>query len=133
MRPRDARRRRLGADGGAAPDHNLIEFLGNLVRTAGSVLLNAAGRANPAELATIAAHDDISIEAGGDFTMGVNEKMTGLGDVTIASGGTTSVSDTNAAGNLTVLGPVIEIVRRAGGTVRTPSGSVRMRWKKVPK
>jgi hypothetical protein len=82
----------------------------------------------PATVATIVALDDISF-ANTTFEMGQNHKLTGLGNITMSgltgtSSNATSVTlgDVNAVGNLRVTSPLITLLARDAGSIRTNTG-----------
>ncbi|MDA1263304.1 MAG: hypothetical protein O3B75_10465, partial [Planctomycetota bacterium] len=98
--------------------------------TASSVNLNtlaSSARATPATVATIVSGGNIAFSSG-TFDMGLNQKLTGLGNITIggllpATNATTvTLGDVNAVGNLSVNSDVINLRARASGPIVTNTG-----------
>jgi len=83
-------------------------------------------RAAPPEVATIYRRNgDVDIDAGGDFVMHQNDKMTVLGNLDITAGGNAFLGDLSAMNKLTVA-PVgaINVVARGFGQVRSATGAL---------
>jgi len=98
--------------------------------TASSVNLNtlaSSARATPATVATIVSGGNIAFSSG-TFDMGLNQKLTGLGNITIggllpATNATTvTLGDVNAVGNLRVNSDAINLRARASGPILTNTG-----------
>ena len=98
--------------------------------TASSVSLNtlaSSARATPATVATIVSGGNI-VFSSGTFDMGLNQKLTGLGNITIggllpATNATTvTLGDVNAVGNLSVNSDAINLRARASGPIVTNTG-----------
>ena len=98
--------------------------------TASSISLNtlaSSARATPATVATIVSGGNIAFSSG-TFDMGLNQKLTGLGNITIggllpATNATTvTLGDVNAVGNLSVNSAVINLRARASGPIVTNTG-----------
>jgi hypothetical protein len=98
--------------------------------TASSVNLNtlaSSARATPATVATIVSGGNITFSSG-TFDMGLNQKLTGLGNITIggllpATNATTvTLGDVNAVGNLSVNSDAINLRARASGPIVTNTG-----------
>ena len=98
--------------------------------TASSVNLNtlaSSARATPATVATIVSGGNITFSSG-TFDMGLNQKLTGLGNITIggllpATNATTvTLGDVNAVGNLSVNSDAINLRARASGPILTNTG-----------
>jgi filamentous hemagglutinin family protein len=113
---------------GGGGDQNTIIFDGMEVRVLGSIMLNADGREIPALVATIAATNGEGIifhSEEGDFFVGVNEKITSLGNLTIeAMNGSVTVNDTNAVGDLSFVTPLLYVRGRNGAEVLLSDGSI---------
>ncbi len=105
----------------AAPDlidQNLIIFDGENVWVWDDILLNEGGRSEPAQVATIAARGpSLTMKTYmGDIYMGLNEKMTSLGDLDLISDeGSITVGDLNANGDMGVHSGDIRIWGRVAG------------------
>ena len=117
---------RFGGDvGGASPLASLLIMIdgittidGALIRATGDINLNPDGRGDIPTVATIAASNTLLIlSIDGKIFVGVNEKITGLGDVTFRAAESVTLNDVSAFGNLTVDAPVIFIRTRDIGTL----------------
>lgn len=109
-------------------DQNLVIFGGTSVKVDGEITFNPAGRSSPAQVATIAATNGNGIvieSANGDIIMGVNEKLTALGNLTLnAKNGQMVLGDLNSGGNLKVNSPVIQIRTREPGLILDSNGNL---------
>jgi len=95
--------------------------LGELrLSTAGSV---GAGPSDVPDRATIGARDDVRFVVS-DFLVNQNEKITVLGDLVIDAAGVIRLGDASASGNIVLDGAEIVLLRRPGGPVLRPDGTV---------
>jgi hypothetical protein len=108
-------------------NRNLVLIDGRLVRVTGDINFNPDGRNRPAEVATIAARNARGvriISEQGDVTMGMNEKLTSLGDLSIsAHKGTAVLGDLNARGDIDVRAAQIALRSRSGGQILNSAGN----------
>jgi filamentous hemagglutinin family protein len=108
-------------------DENLVVIDGNLVRAEGDILLNPDSKSVPAHVATIAGRGgDLTLESlNGDIKMGLNEKLTALGDLNIfAQNGSATLGDLNSLGDMTVDASSISLWARKGGSLLNADGSM---------
>jgi len=106
-------------------DENLLIIDGNLIRAKGDILLNPDGKSSPALVATIAGRGgDLTIESlNGDISMGLNEKLTALGDLNIlALNGLATLGDLNSLGDMYVDADHISLWARQGGSLYNADG-----------
>ncbi len=98
----------------------LVRVNGTLKTNGGNISLNEAGRSLTPSVATIAGEGDTQvITDGGEFKMGLNEKFTALGDLSIDVGnsGTATVGDLSAKGDITVKAQTVDFNLRPEGKV----------------
>jgi hypothetical protein len=108
-------------------DENLVIIDGALIRAEGDILLNPDGKSSPALVATIAGRGgDLTLESlNGDIEMGLNEKLTALGDLNIfARNGSATLGDLNSLGDMTVDASAISLWARQGGSLLNADGSI---------
>lgn len=108
-------------------DENLVIVDGNLIRADGDILLNPDGKLSPALVATIAGRGgDLTIESlNGDIAMGLNEKLTAIGELDIfARNGSATLGDLNSLGDMTVKASSISLWARQGGSLLNADGSI---------
>ena len=134
---------RFGGDvGGATPlaslttnvahpsvlDQNLVLIDGNLIRVVGDIRFNPGGRTAPAQVATIVGRNGGGLTLDsleGDVFMGLNEKLTTMGDLTLlAKNGTLTLGDLNAFGDVTVDSPTVYLYAREGGQILNWQGEL---------
>ncbi|MCI0629494.1 MAG: filamentous hemagglutinin N-terminal domain-containing protein [Phycisphaerales bacterium] len=104
----------------------IIDFRSGHVLVAGDLVLNKNQHASVPLAATIVGRDDLSINVGGDFIMGQNEKFTVLGDLAIHADNAT-LSDLSTLGDMTVdttSAGTILILRRLASNVLEADGSL---------
>jgi filamentous hemagglutinin family protein len=117
---------RVDAGGLDVLDLNFIVLDGGLIRAVGDILLNPDGRSAPAFAASIASLGSLLIESlQGSVVMGLNEKMTALGDLTVrAQNGHVMLGDLNALRDILVDAPDIRFWARSGGQLFDFSGNL---------
>ncbi|MDY7109455.1 MAG: filamentous hemagglutinin N-terminal domain-containing protein [Planctomycetota bacterium] len=106
-------------------DENLVVIDGSLIRADGDILLNPDGKLSPALVATIAGRGgDLTLESlNGDIEMGLNEKLTALGELNIfARSGSATLGDLNSLGDMTVDASSIALWARPGGSLLGADG-----------
>ncbi|MCP3906254.1 MAG: hypothetical protein GY715_21735, partial [Planctomycetes bacterium] len=105
---------------------NEIVFFGDRTVTTvgGDIILNGAGRAAPTSVASIASTGSLTLNAtgGGSVLVGVNEKITAVGNLNI-NGATATFGDLNSGRDINVNAGAINIWRRQAGGVLTASGA----------
>ncbi|MBT8486593.1 MAG: filamentous hemagglutinin N-terminal domain-containing protein [Phycisphaerae bacterium] len=108
-----------------ATDRNLVRIDGGLIHAIGDIDFNPAGRSGPAQVATIAASGDLRLvsDTGGIF-MGLNEKLTAVGDLDLSAATTARLGDLNALGDINVDASRIELWQRGSGSLRAANGAL---------
>jgi trimeric autotransporter adhesin len=100
---------------------------GNLTSTTGAIDLSTAGRGAVPSVATIASNPqavtNLTIR-GQSLTMGQNEKLTVLGNLTIGVTGAAILGDINAGGSLNVTAGSVNFLRRPSGQVLSASDTL---------
>ncbi len=104
----------------------LLRINSTLITNGGNVQLNPNGRPATSSVATIIGNDDTQfITNGGSFSMGLNEKFSALGDLSInVGGGVASIGDLSAAGNITVSANTVNFNLRPEAPVLLANGGL---------
>ena len=104
----------------------LMTLGGDLDSADGSLRLNAAGRADVPDRATIVALPDgmgtLKLSASESVVIGRREKLTALGSLVIEAGDEIRTGDLNALRDLTLTAPTLTFLTREGAPLLEPAG-----------